>query len=115
MELTGKTPLRSRLNTCSGSMWLAINCAGIAAILVFAAINSARKSDTAGTASSTVLVANQLIPKGSTGQSLAAQHLFRVAHVNEQALVPGAVTDVSAPPHRIAPPDLYPGQQISSD
>jgi Flp pilus assembly protein CpaB len=115
MELTGKTPLRSRLNTRSGAMWLAVLAAGIAAILVFAAINSARKSDTAGTSSSTVLVANQLIPKGSTGQSLAAQRLFRVAHVNQQALVAGAVTDISQLRDRIATADIYPGQQISSD
>jgi Flp pilus assembly protein CpaB len=114
MEFASKTTLRSRLSTRNGALTFAIVAAGIAAILVFAAINSARKDNTAGTASSTVLVANQLIPKGSSGQALAAQHLFRVAHVNEQALVTGAVTDISQLRDRVATQDIYPGQQISS-
>jgi Flp pilus assembly protein CpaB len=114
MELTNKTPLRSRLSTRTGALSFAVLAAGIAAILVFAAINSARKSDTAGTASSSVLVANQLIPKGSSGQALAEQHLFRTARVNEQALVAGAVTDVSQLRDRVATQDIYPGQQISA-
>jgi Flp pilus assembly protein CpaB len=114
MELTNKTPLRSRLNTRNGALWFAVLAAGIAAVLVFAAINSARKNDTAGTAASSVLVANQLIPKGSSGQALAEQHLFRTAHVNEQALVAGAVTDVSQLSDKVATHDIYPGQQISA-
>jgi Flp pilus assembly protein CpaB len=115
MEFTSKTPLRSRLNTRNGALTLAVLAAGIAAILVFAAINSARKSDSAGTASSTVLVANQLIPKGSSGQALAQQHLFRTAKINEQALVAGAVTDISQLRDRVATQDIYPGQQISAE
>jgi pilus assembly protein CpaB len=114
MEITGKTPLRSRLSSRSGSTWLAIVAAGVAAILVFAAINSARKNSTAGTASSTVLVANQLIPKGSSAQALAQQHLFRVAKVNEQSLVAGAVSDISQLRDKISSQDIYPGQQISA-
>jgi len=115
MQMTSKTPLRSRLSSRSGATWLAVLAAGVAAILVFAAINSARNSDTAGTASSTVLVANQLIPKGSSGQALAKQHLFRVAKVNEQALVAGAVTDISQLGDKVATQDIYPGQQISAN
>lgn len=115
MEFTSKTPLRSRLNTRNGAMTFAVIAAGIAAILVFAAINSARKSDSAGTASSTVLVANQLIPKGSSGQALAQQHLFRTAKINEQALVAGAVTDISQLRDKVATQDIYPGQQISAE
>jgi Flp pilus assembly protein CpaB len=114
MELTGKTPLRSRLTTRNGAMSVAIVAAGLAAILVFAAINSARKSDTASTAPSTVLVANQLIAKGSSGQALAQQHLFRVARVSEQALVPGAVSDISQVREKVTTQDIYPGQQISA-
>jgi Flp pilus assembly protein CpaB len=114
MELTGKTPLRSRLSTRNGAMSVAILAAGLAAILVFAAINSARKSDSASTAPSTVLVANQLIPKGSSGQALAQQHLFRVARVSEQALVPGAVSDISQLREKVTTQDIYPGQQISA-
>jgi Flp pilus assembly protein CpaB len=114
MELTGKTPLRSRLSTRNGALSIAVLAAGLAAILVFAAINSARKSDAVGTSPSTVLVANQLIPKGSSSQALAQEHLFRVARVSEQALVPGAVTDISQLREKVSTQDIYPGQQISA-
>jgi Flp pilus assembly protein CpaB len=114
MELTSKTPLRSRLTTRNGALSVAVVAAGLAAILVFAAINSARKDDAVSSAPSTVLVANQLIPKGSSGQALAQQHLFRVARVSDQALVPGAVSDISQLREKVATQDIYPGQQISA-
>jgi Flp pilus assembly protein CpaB len=114
MELTKKSPLRDGLNTRTGVLTIAAIAAFLAAILVFAAINSARKDTTNAAAPVTVLVANQLIPKGSSGQALAEGHLFRTARVGEQTLVAGAVTDVSQVKDRVATQDIYPGQQISS-
>ena len=108
-------PLRARLATRNGALAVAVIAGGLAAILVFAAINSARKDGTASTAPRTVLVANQLIPKGSSGESIAREHLFRTAHVSDQALVAGAVADVSALRDKIATQDIYPGQQISTE
>jgi Flp pilus assembly protein CpaB len=114
MEHTGTNSLRARLGTRNGALVVATIAAGIAAILVFAAINSARKDSAASTAPTTVLVANQLIPKGSSGESLAREHLFRTARVSDQALVAGAVADVSVLRDKIATQDIYPGQQISA-
>src|SRR5690349_21507297 len=115
MEHTTTNPLRARLATRNGALVVATIAAGLAAILVFAAINSARKDGTASTAPRTVLVANQLIPKGSSGEAVAREHLFRTARVSDQALVAGAVADVSVLKDRIATQDIYPGQQISAD
>jgi pilus assembly protein CpaB len=114
MELTKKSPLRDGLNSRTGVLTIAAIAAFFAAILVFAAINSARKDSTNASAPVTVLVANQLIPKGSSGQALAEGHLFRTARVGEQTLVPGAVTDVSQIKDKVATQDVYPGQQISA-
>jgi Flp pilus assembly protein CpaB len=114
MENTRNMPLRARLSTRNGALAVAVIAGGLAAILVFAAINSARKDGTASTAARTVLVADQVIPKGSSGESIARQHLFRVARVNDQALVAGAVADVSALKDKVATQDIYPGQQIST-
>jgi Flp pilus assembly protein CpaB len=114
MELTKKSPVRDGLSTRTGVLTVAAIAAFLAAVLVFAAINSARKDNTSAAAPVSVLVANQLIPKGSSGQALAEGHLFRTARVSEQTLVPGAVTDVSQIKDKIATADVYPGQQISS-
>jgi Flp pilus assembly protein CpaB len=114
MELTKKSPLRDGLSTRTGVLTVAAIAAFLAAILVFAAINSARNDSTSASAPVTVLVANQLIPKGSSGQALAEGHLFRTARVGEQTLVPGAITDVSQIKDKVATADVYPGQQISS-
>jgi Flp pilus assembly protein CpaB len=114
MENTRNIPLRARLSTRNGALAVAVIAGGLAAILVFAAINSARKDGTASTAPRTVLVADQVIPKGSSGETIAREHLFRVAKVSDQALVAGAVADVSALRDKIATADIYPGQQIST-
>src|SRR3954452_18240399 len=114
MDNTRNMPLRARLATRNGALAVAIVAGGIAAILVFAAINAARKDSTASTAPRTVLVANQVIPKGSSGESIARGQLFRVAHVSDQALVAGAVADVSLLRDKIATQDIYPGQQLSA-
>jgi pilus assembly protein CpaB len=114
MELTKKSPLRDGLTTRTGVLTVAAVAAFLAAILVFAAINSARKDSTNAATPVTVLVANQLIPKGSSGQALAEGHVLRTARVGEQTLVPGAITDASQLRDKVATTDVYPGQQISS-
>jgi Flp pilus assembly protein CpaB len=114
MELIKKSPLRAGLSSRTGVLTIAGIAAFLAAILVFAAINSARKDTTSGSVPVQVLVANQLIPKGSSGQAVAEGHLLRTARVGEQTLVPGAVTDVSQLRDKVATADIYPGQQIST-
>jgi Flp pilus assembly protein CpaB len=114
MENTRNMPLRARLATRNGAIVVAVIAGGLAAILVFAAIHSARNDGTASTAPRTVLVANQLIPKGSSGESIARGHYFRTARVSDQALVAGAVADVALLRDKVATQDIYPGQQISA-
>jgi pilus assembly protein CpaB len=114
MELANKSPLRSGLSTRSGALVAAAIAAIIAAVLVFAAINAARKDSGVAGSAARVLVANQLIPKGSTAQALSEQSLFRVARVGEGALVAGAVTDLSQIKGKVATVDIYPGQQLST-
>jgi Flp pilus assembly protein CpaB len=114
MELIKKSPLRAGLSSRTGVLTAAAIAAFVAAILVFAAINSARKDSTSASAPVQVLVANQLIPKGSSGQAVAEGHLLRSARVGEQTLVPGAVTDASQLRDKVATADIYPGQQLST-
>jgi Flp pilus assembly protein CpaB len=86
-----------------------------AALLVFAAINSARKDNGSAVAPVSVLVAGQLIPKGSSGQAVAEQQLFRTVRISDNARVSGVVTDIGQIRDKVATADIYPGQQISAN
>ena len=112
MELASK----SRPFGGSGSKSLPIVVAGIAAIiaavLVYAALHAAgTKSTAAGTTS--VVVSRQLIPKGSSAAAIASDHAFRVTDVRGDAVIAGAVTDISQIRGKVATDDIYPGQQLS--
>jgi Flp pilus assembly protein CpaB len=113
MEFANKSPFQ-KVSTRSGALTVAAIAAVIAAILVFAAINSARNSGGGASASVRVLVANQLIAKGSSAQALGEEHLFRTATVTKDSRVSGAITDLSQIDGRVASHDIYPGQQITT-
>lgn len=114
MELTGKSNLRAGLGSRKGVMIIATVASVLAAVLVLVALNSAR-NDNGGSAPATAIVANQLIPKGSSGQAIAEGKLYRSANVSEGALVGGAVTDISQLRGKVATSDIFPGQQITVD
>jgi len=85
----------------------------VAAILVFAVLHAAR-NDNAAAGTTSVVVARQLIPKGSSGATIAADRSFRVTDVRGDAVVASAITDVSQIHGKVATDDIYPGQQLSS-
>lgn len=113
MEFANKSPLRNGLSSRSGALTVAAGAAVFAAILVFAAINSARNGG-GSSGSMRVLVANQLIAKGSSAQALGEQKLFRFVDVSDDSRVSGAITDLSQIQGRVATRDIYPGQQLST-
>src|SRR4051812_19733482 len=93
MELTAKRSVRAALESRTGVLVAAGLAAIVAAVLVFSAVDSASNKPAA--APTAVLVANQLIPKGSTAQAIAEGNLFRVTKVSSDTVVGGAVTDIS--------------------
>jgi Flp pilus assembly protein CpaB len=114
MEFANKSPLRNGLSSRTGTLTVAAVVAVLAAILVIAAINSARNDNGGSSAAVRVLVANQLIPKGSSAQALGEQKLFRFAQISSGSRVDGAVTDLSQIQGKVATRDIYPGQQLST-
>lgn len=112
MELTTKSPLRGFFSTRAGTIALALGAAALAAVLVVVGLNAASKPSP-GAVSNSVVVANQLIPKGSSGQTIAAQRLFRTSDIARESVVAGAVTDISQLTGTVAVRDIFPGQQIS--
>lgn len=113
MELASKAPLRGGISSKSGSLALAVVAAIVAGVLVLAAVHAARK-DAATGGVATVVVAKQLIPKGSSGEAIAADKSFRLAEIKGNAVVAGALTDISQARDKVATQDIYPGQQLAS-
>lgn len=113
MEIASKSPLRGSLSSRTGSLVLAALAAIVAGVLVFVAINDARKGS-AGAAAATVVVAEQLIPKGSSGESIAADRSFRMTEIKGNAVAAGALTDISQVRDKVATQDIYPGQQLAA-
>ena len=61
-----------------------------------------------------MLVAKRLIPKGTTGESFAAENLFDVTTIPKDQLKLGAISDPAVLRGTIAAADIYPRQQLTS-
>jgi Flp pilus assembly protein CpaB len=61
-----------------------------------------------------VLVAKNLIPKGTPGNIIGQTQQFQVASIPKKELQVGALTDPAALNGRIAVTDIYPGQQLTA-
>ena len=91
-----------------------------AAILVFGgffntgSLSHHRNSVKGSTEPGTVLVATRLIPKGTSGGSIAAHNLFVVATVPKEQIAPRAISDPAVLQGRVAAGDIYPHQQLET-
>ena len=103
---------RGLLATRQGTILVAIVAAVLAASVIFVFISNYRDSVANEGEGAKVLVATELIQKGSSGDVLATERMFRTATVRVDQLRPGAVTDPAVLRDRIAQKDVLPGQQI---
>src|SRR4051794_14060207 len=101
------------LSTRRGSLMLAAGAALLAGILLFVFVNNQDDNGGSGGAQR-VLVAKQLIPKGSSGDVVAAQQLATPVEFKGSQVKDGAVTDPQTLQGDVAKADIYPGQQITS-
>lgn len=101
----GATASRSRAGMMAAGLAL------LAAIVVIIAISRAGGSS-AGTGVATALVADRLIPKGSSAEAAAAERALRPVEIRDDQLRPGAISDVAALRNQVAAHDVLPGQQI---
>ena len=60
----------------------------------------------------TVLVAKRLIPKGTSGSSIAAHNLFLVTTIPKRQIAPRAISDPAVLQGRVAATDIYPRQEL---
>jgi pilus assembly protein CpaB len=118
MELTAKkyagNDWRKLLGTRRGTVIVATVCALLAAgILLFAMSRYRHSVDTAGN-QQTVFVATELIQKGTAGDAIASQQLFKATSVAAKQASPGTIADTSQLQGKVAVADIYPGQQLTA-
>ena len=61
-----------------------------------------------------MLVAKNLIPKGTSGTVIAEKQLFQAATLSKDDLKVGAISDPAYLNGRVAVADIFPGQQITT-
>lgn len=100
------------LATRHGTLSLAAAVALVAGGLVLLFIDGYRSSVAAEGEPARVLVANGLIEKGSTGDLLAQERMFRTTSVRADQVKEGAITDPVALRGKSVTQDVLPGQQL---
>jgi pilus assembly protein CpaB len=100
--------------TRRGSLVMGAVAAVLAGIVLLAYLHSYRNSVSSSGAPASVLVAKNLIPKGTPGNIIGSTDQFQVASVPKGQLQTGALTDPAALSGRVAVTDIYPGQQLTA-
>jgi pilus assembly protein CpaB len=100
--------------TRRGSFLMGGVAAVLAAIVLVVYLHSYRNSVNSSTVPATVLVARNLIQKGTPGDYIGTNRQFQVASVPKRELQTGALTDPAALAGRVAVSDIYPGQQLTA-
>ena len=107
--------LASRLmSSRRGTALLGLAVAVLAGIVLFAYLNSYEKSVRTSSEPVTVLVAQNLIEKGTSGNAIASKRLFQATEFAQENVKEGAISDPALIRDRVAQADIYPGQQITS-
>src|SRR3954467_2169493 len=118
MDSAQKRPLSEGLGrylgTRRGAVTAAAVAAALAALVLLVFLNQYKSNVKSGNQTESVLVANQLIPKGTAGDAVASTGLFKPTAISSDNVQASAVTDAQALSGRIATRDIYPGQQITA-
>jgi Flp pilus assembly protein CpaB len=86
--------------------------AALAALVLMVFLQQYRNSVTDANRTVTVLVAKNLIEKGSSGTIIAEKSIFQSARVRKSDLKNGAVADPANLRGKVTADDIYPGQQL---
>jgi Flp pilus assembly protein CpaB len=106
--------LRRLAGTRGGAIMIAATAAALAGIVLLAFISRYKDRVQGGTVEHSVLVADRLIPKGTSGAVVVSDGLFKPSTVQGENVVSGALTSAAALGGKVATRDIYPGQQITA-
>lgn len=102
------------ISTRRGTLAISALAALLAGGLILVYVNRYRDSVQSQAAPVTVLVAKQLIPKGTAGNVIAAQSLYTATTIRQGQLLNGAMSDPSSLAGTVAAHDIYPGAQLTA-
>ena len=112
-NFTGKD-WRAFLATRQGTVLVAVACALVAAGILIFAMQRYRHSVSSEGNHETVLVASGVIQKGTSGDAIASEQLFKPASIAAKQVSAGAVADTAQLRGKVAAQDIYPGQQLTA-
>src|ERR1051325_11272010 len=101
-------------STRGGTFILAGFAALLATVVVLTYLHKYRSSVKLGGEPATVLVAKQVIQKGTTGAAIASEHMFQAQTIRQSQLPEGAISDPSSFVGRIAVRDIQPSEQLKA-
>ena len=105
---------QNMFTTRRGSLFVGAAAAVLAGIILLAYLHQYRNSVNSASAPVSVLVAKNLIQKGTPGDIVGTSSQFQVASVPKGQLQVGALSDPAALSGRVAVTDIYPGQQLTA-
>lgn len=106
--------LKTVVSTRGGSAAVAGITALLAGAILLIFVTQYKHSVNANEKSATVLVAQQLIPKGSSGDVIATQGLYQATRIKKGDLKNGALSDPQILKGKVAAQDILPGQQLTT-
>jgi Flp pilus assembly protein CpaB len=101
------------LSTRGGTIAISGVAAALAAVILIAYLHRYRASVNEDSRPMTVLVAKDLIEKGTPGTIVGSQDLYQVTTVPRDELKEGALDDPAALRGHVAADDIYPGAQLT--
>jgi Flp pilus assembly protein CpaB len=102
------------LSTRGGTIAVSILAAVLAAVILVTYLHRYRSSVRASGVPVSVLVANGLIEKGTSGQVIANEELYKLSSVPKGEVLDGAITDPDALKGQVAIADVFPGEQLTA-
>jgi len=102
------------VSTRRGAYTIAAVTATLAGLVLLVFINRYKDDVNAGLAPAPVLIADRLIPRGTSGAEVVTQKLFKPVAVAEENIRPGAVTQAAQISANVAVRNVLPGQQITT-
>jgi Flp pilus assembly protein CpaB len=102
------------VSTRRGALVAALLVATIAGASILLYLSSYRKSLRADGTPVTVLVARDIIPKGTSGSVLASKGLYTATTVRESQLLEGAISDPATLREKVSTREIYAGAQLTA-
>jgi Flp pilus assembly protein CpaB len=102
------------MSSRTGTLIVGGIAAALAAAILFFYIAQYRDSVQSSAKPVTVLVAKELIAKGTSGEVIGSQELFQTTTVPRDHVQNGAISDPSALHNQVAVDDIFPGQQLTT-